>query len=59
MALAKSSFPDAGAGIKATSPIILRGSEFAEKYPGGVWLEMPFDSELGDLKLRVSLKETE
>lgn len=51
---AKGHFPEGG-DIKMTSSDVLRGTEFAEKYKGGTWLEMPFDSELGDLKLRVAL----
>lgn len=57
--LAKSSFPDAGAGIKATNAVVCRASEFIEKYPGGVWLQMPFETDFGDLILRVSLKSAE
>jgi len=51
---AKEKFP-AGDDIKMSGVAVLRSNEFAEKYSGGVWLEMPCDSELGDLKLRVAL----
>jgi CheY-specific phosphatase CheX len=53
---ARNNFPDGGSGIKQTGSMVLCGSEFSEKYPGGVWLEVPFDSELGDFKLRVALR---
>ena len=55
---AKENFPadDTGA-IQVTNAAVLRGSEFAEKYPGGVWLEMPFNCKLGEFKLRVALKK--
>jgi CheY-specific phosphatase CheX len=51
---AKDHFP-AGGDIKMSSSAVLRGSEFAEKYKGGTWLEMAFDSSIGDFKLRVAL----
>lgn len=52
---AKAKFPG-GENIQQTQFAVMRGSEFMEKYPGGVWLEVPFDTDFGDLKLRVALK---
>lgn len=52
---AKEKFPGGGADIKMSGAAVLRANEFAEKYSGGVWLEMPLDSEIGDAKLRVAL----
>lgn len=55
---AKENFPtDDVNAINVTNAEVLRGSEFATNYPGGVWLEMPFNGKLGELKLRVALKK--
>jgi CheY-specific phosphatase CheX len=52
---AKKHFPE-GTNITLSASLVLRGAEYSQRYPGGVWLEVPFASPMGEIKLRVALK---
>lgn len=54
---AKATFSEMeGPPINLSLPTIVRGSSYTVDYPSGsVWLELPFESELGDFNLRVTL----
>jgi chemotaxis protein CheX len=43
--------------IELSLPTVVRGSNYAVQYPSGsVWLEVPFDSELGPFSMRVTFQ---
>jgi len=45
-----------GPPINLSIPTIVRGSNYTVNYPSGsTWLEIPFESDLGDFNLRVTL----
>ena len=42
--------------INLSLPTIVRGTNYAVSYPSGsTWIELPFESELGDFNLRITL----
>ncbi len=46
--------------IDLSLPTVVRGSSYNVDYPSGsVWLEVPFDSDLGSFSLRVTFEMTE
>jgi chemotaxis protein CheX len=48
---------DGGTPIDLSLPTVLRGNNFTVEYPlQSVWLEVPFDSDLGDFCLRVTFE---
>ena len=48
---------DGRAPIDLSLPTVVRGSSFNVEYPSSsVWIEVPFDSELGAFRLRVTLE---
>lgn len=47
-----------GKPMDLSLPTVLRGGDFTVEYPSQtVWLEVPFDSELGAFTLRVTLED--
>ncbi len=54
---AKAKFPMAGPPIDLSLPTVVRGNNYNVDYPSGsVWLEVPFESALGNFDLRVTLE---
>ncbi len=54
---AKVRFSDGGKPVELSLPTVVRGSHFSVDYPSqAVWLEVPFQSELGAFTLRVTLE---
>lgn len=54
--LANENLPPIDLGL----PIVVQGQNYTVDYPSGTrWLEVPFNSELGAMMLRVTLKEYE
>ena len=53
---AKAKFPaDDGSPIDLSLPTVVRGNSYNVDYPSGtVWLEVPFDSDIGSFSLRVT-----
>jgi len=48
------------APLQLTLPTVLRGSDFAVSFPSqSLWLDIPFESDLGPFNLRVTLKDAE
>ena len=57
---AKAKFPvqDGAEPVALTLPTVIRGQDYKVAHPSGaVWLEVPFESDLGGFKLRVTLQE--
>ena len=49
-----------GPPIDLSLPTVVRGSGYSVDYPSGsVWLEVPFESDLGDFALRVTFETDE
>lgn len=54
---AKAKFPIDGPPIDLSLPTVVRGNSYNIDYPtGSVWLEVPFESELGGFLLRVTFE---
>ena len=55
---AKAKFPTGdGAPIELSLPSVVRGNHYQIDYPvDAVWLEVPFESDLGDFTLRVTFR---
>jgi len=54
---AKAKFPVSGAPIDLSLPTVVRGDNYDVDYPSeSVWLEVPFDSDLGSFVLRVTFE---
>lgn len=55
---AKARFPvEDGVPIDLSLPTVVRGQSYDVDYPSGsVWLEVPFESELGEFSLRVTFE---
>ena len=48
---------DAPRPIELSLPTVVRGSNYAVQYPSGsVWLEVPFESDLGPFSMRVTFE---
>ncbi len=48
-----------GAPLDLSLPTVVRGNSYNVDYPSGsVWLEVPFDSDLGSFRLRVTFELT-
>ncbi len=54
---AKSKFTGDGSPIDLSLPNVIRGDNYTIEYPSqAVWLEVPFESELGPFNLRVTFE---
>ena len=54
---AKAKFPIDGPPIDLSLPTVVRGNSYNVDYPSGsVWLEVPFESDLGSFTLRVTFE---
>ena len=55
---AKARLSGDGTPLDLSLPTVVRGENYDVEYPSGVkWLEVAFESELGDFRLRVTLEE--
>ena len=56
---AKTKLSDGDTPIALSLPTVVRGNDYKVDYPAGsVWLEVPFDSDLGKFSLRVTFEMT-
>jgi chemotaxis protein CheX len=54
---AKSKFTGDGPPIDLSLPNVIRGNDYTVEYPSkAVWLEVPFQSELGPFNMRVTFE---
>ena len=57
-AKAKFPIPDGVDPVNLTLPTVVRGLHYEVNYPAGsIWLEVPFDSDLGEFNLRVTFSQ--